>query len=176
MMRRMLLTLSTVFALVALAAPADAQFNFGAQGAVITSVDDLSAVVSGAAELSGTFGLGARTAFQPPVLPIGVVAQGTYYFTDSVDYDYLTYSLAARFRISTPVVSPYALGGWQWRRTSTGGTSSTEKGAIFGVGVQLNLGVSLFLEGIYEFNEELTGVPDFDTDPIVIKGGIMFGS
>jgi len=46
---------------------------------------------------------------------------------------------------------------------------------MFGLGVQLNLGVSLFLEGIYEFNEELTGVPDFDTDPIVIKGGIMFG-
>ena len=84
-------------------------------------------------------------------------------------------ALAAQYRISTPLVSPYALGGWQWRRTSTGGTSNTENGAMFGLGVQLNLGVSLFLEGIYEFNEELTGVPDFDTDPIVIKGGIMFG-
>ncbi len=175
-MRRMLLTLSTVFALVALTAPAEAQFNFGAQGAVITSVDDLRAFLSGAAKLSGTFGLGARAAFQPPVLPIGVVAQGVYYFTDAADYDYLTYSLAAQYRISTPLVSPYALGGWQWRRTSTGGTSNTENGAMFGLGVQLNLGVSLFLEGVYEFNDELTGVPDFDTDPIVIKGGIMFGS
>ena len=44
------------------------------------------------------------------------------------------------------------------------------------MGVQLNLGVSLFLEGSYEFNEGLIGVPDFDTDPIVIKGGVMFGS
>ncbi len=88
-MRRMLLTLSAVFALVALAAPADAQFKFGAQGAVITSVDDLGTFVSGAAKLSGTFGLGARTAFQPPALPIGVVAQGVYYFTDAADYDYL---------------------------------------------------------------------------------------
>ena len=174
-MRGMLLTLSAVFALVALAAPADAQFNFGAQGAVITSVDDLSAVVSGAAELSGTFGLGARTAFQPPLLPIGVVAQGVYYFTDAVDYDYLTYSLAAKLRMSTPVISPYALGGWQWRRTSTGGTSTTESGAMFGVGVQFNFGVSLFLEGIYEFHDELPTLPDFDTDPIVIKGGIIFG-
>ena len=68
-MRRTLLTLSAVFALVALAAPADAQFKFGAQGAVITSVDDLGAFVSGAAKLSGTFGLGARTAFQPPPCP-----------------------------------------------------------------------------------------------------------
>ncbi len=174
-MRRMLLTLSTVFALVALAPPADAQFNFGAQGAVITSLDDLRAFVSGAAKLSGTFGLGARTAFQPPALPIGVVAQGVYYFTDAADYDYLTYSLAAKYRISTPLISPYALGGWQWRRTSIGGTSTTESGAMFGLGVQLNLGVSLFLEGVYEFNDELTGFPNFDTDPIVIKGGILIG-
>ncbi len=175
-MHRMLLTLSTVFAVVALAAPAKAQFNFGAQGAVITSVDDLSAFLSGAAKLSGTFGLGARAAFQPPALPIGGLVQGVYYFTDAADHDYLTYSLAAQYRISTPLVSPYALGGWQWRRTSMGGTSDTESGAMFGLGVQLNLGVSLFLEGIYEFNEELTVPPDFDNDPIVIKGGIMFGS
>ena len=174
-MRRMLLTFSAVFAFVALAAPAHAQFKFGAQGAVITGVDDLSAVVSNAAKLSGTFGLGARTVFQPPALPIGVIGQGVYYFTDAVDYDYLTYSLAAQFRISTPMVSPYALGGWQWRRTSTGGTSNTESGALIGVGVQLNLGVSLFLEGVYEFNDEFPTLPDFDNNPIVIKGGIMFG-
>ena len=105
-MRRMLLTLSAVFAFVALAAPAHAQFKFGAQGAVITGVDDLSAVVSDAAKLSGTFGLGARTVFQPPALPIGVIGQGVYYFTDAVDYDYLTYSLAAQFRISTPIGQP----------------------------------------------------------------------
>ena len=175
-MRGMLLTFSAVFALVVLAAPADAQFSYGAQGAVITSIDDLGDFLSGAAKLSGTFGLGVRTAFQPPALPIGVVAQGVYYFTDAVDYDYLTYSLAAKYRISTPVISPYALGGWQWRRTSTGGTSTTENGAMFGLGVQLNVGISLFLEGTYEFNDELTGVPDFDTDPIVIKAGIMLGS
>ena len=175
-MRRMLLTLSTVFALVALAAPAEAQFNFGVQSAVITSVDDLTTFVTGAGKLSGTFGLGARAAFEPPALPIGAVAQFVYYFPDMVEYDYLTYSLAAKYRISTPLISPYALGGWQWRRTSIGGTSTTESGAMFGLGVQLNLGVSLFLEGIYELNDELITLPDFDTDPIVIKVGIMFGS
>ncbi len=46
---------------------------------------------------------------------------------------------------------------------------------MFGLGVQLNLGVSLFLEGVYEFNDELTGFPNFDTDPIVIEGGILIG-
>ncbi len=175
-MRRMLLTLATVVALVALAAPAEAQFKFGAEGAVITSVDDLRAFVSGTAKLSGTFGIGARAAFQPPAAPIGGVAQVVYYSTDAVDYSYLTYSLAAQYVISTPLISPYALGGWQWRRTTRLGTSTTESGAMFGLGVQLNVGVSLFLEGIYEFNDELSGFPNFDTDPIVIKTGIMFGS
>ena len=160
----MLLTLSTVFALVALvalAAPVDAQFNFGAQGAVITGVDDLS-------NLSNTYGLGARVGFQAPLLPIGVLGQGVYYFPDAADFSYSTYSLAGSFRISTPLISPYALGGWQWRRTTSAGTTSTESGAMLGVGVQLNLGVSLFLEANWEFHEG-------DDDPIVIKGGIMIG-
>ena len=75
-MRHMLLTISTVLALVALAAPADAQFKIGAQGAVITGVDSLSTVVPGAADLTNTFGLGARVALQPPLSPIGVVGPG----------------------------------------------------------------------------------------------------
>jgi hypothetical protein len=174
-MRGSFLTLATVFGLVALAAPADAQFSFGAQGAVITGVDDLSTILPGAPDLSNTYGLGARVVFQAPVLPIGLVGQGTYYFPDVDDYDYSTFSVAARFRLSTPLISPYGLGGWQWRRTSTGGTSTTESGAMLGVGVELNLGISLFLEGTYEFTEELPGNPDFDNQPIVIKGGIMFG-
>lgn len=167
-MRRMLLTLSTVFALVALAAPVDAQFNFGAQGALITSVDTLS-------NLSNTYGLGARVGFQAPLLPIGVLGQGVYYFPDAADYSYSTYSLAASFRISTPIISPYALGGWQWRRTTSAGTTSRKNGAMFGVGVELNFGVSLFLEANFEFHEEVPGMPDLDNNPIVIKGGITFG-
>ena len=167
-MRRMLLTLSTVIALVALAAPVDAQFNFGAQGALITSVDTLS-------NLSNTYGLGARVGFQAPLLPIGVLGQGVYYFPDAADYSYSTYSLAASFRISTPIISPYALGGWQWRRTTSAGTTSRKNGAMFGVGVELNFGVSLFLEANFEFHEEVPGMPDLDNNPIVIKGGITFG-
>ena len=174
-MRRILLALSTVFALVALAVPVDAQFKFGAQGAVMTSIDDLSTISPGAPDLKGTFGLGARAALQPPLAPLGLVAQGVYYFPDADDYDYVTYSLAARLRMSTPLLSPYALGGWQWRRTSSGGMSNTESGAMIGVGVQLNFVVALFLEANFEFHDEVTSNPDFDNDPIVIKGGIIFG-
>ena len=167
-MRVMLLTISTVFALVALPAPADAQFNFSAQGALITSVDTLSS-------LSNAFGVGARVGFQAPLVPIGVLGQGVYYFPDGDDFNYSTYSLAARFRISTPLISPYALGGWQWRRRSTPATANTQSGAMLGVGVELNLGVSLFLEANWEFHDEDPTMSDFDNNPIVIKGGITFG-
>jgi hypothetical protein len=46
---------------------------------------------------------------------------------------------------------------------------------MIGVGVQLNLAVSVFLEGSFEFNDEVTGFPDFDNNPIVIKGGVLLG-
>ena len=172
-MRRMFLTLATVFALAAAAAPADAQFNFGLQGAVITGVDDQSATVPGTSDLNNTVGLGLRVSLQPPVSPIGLVGQYNYYFPEGDSYDYSTYSLAAQFQLSIPVITPYAIGGWQWRRTSLGGTSGTESGAMLGVGVQLNLGISIFLEGNYEFHDEVT--PDLDNNPFVIKGGISIG-
>ena len=173
-MRRLLLILTMAVAGVALAQPASAQLplKFGVQGAVMTGLEDLSGT-PGATDLNGTFGLGARVALQPPLLPIGVIAQGVYYFPEG-DGSYQTYSLAGQLRLSLPMLSPYAIGGWQWRRTSNG-TSNTENGAMVGLGVQLDLGLSLFLEGTFEFNDEVSGAPDFDNNPIVIKGGVMLG-
>ena len=165
-MRRLFLILSVAAALVAVAQPAEAQLRYGLQGALITSVED-------ATGLSGTFGVGPRIALQPPLMPIGVVGQGVYYFPEG-DGSYMTYSLAAQLRLPLPMFNPYAIGGWQWRRVSNG-TSNTENGAMVGVGVQLNLPVAVFLEGTYEFNEEITGAPDFDNNPIVIKGGVLLG-
>ena len=170
-MRRLLLTLTVAVASVALAQPASAQLplKFGVQAGMQTSVDSLTS-------LDNTFGLGARVALQPPVLPVGLVAQGLYYFPDCDDCSYLTYSIAAQLRLPLPMLSPYAIGGWQFRRTGSGDMSDTADGLMVGLGVQLNLGLSLFLEGTMEFNETPTGFPDdFDNDPIVIKGGILFG-
>jgi hypothetical protein len=170
-MRRLLLTLTVAVASVALAQPASAQLpvKFGVQAAMQTSVDE-------ATELDGTFGLGARVALQPPLLPIGLVAQGVYYFPELDGFSYLTYSAAAQLRLPLPLVSPYAIGGWQFRRTSIDGVGSdTADGPMIGLGVQLDLGLSLFLEGTMEFNDLPDGVPDFDNDPIVIKGGILLG-
>ena len=84
-------------------------------------------------------------------------------------------SIAAQLRLPAPVISPYVLGGWQIRRSEERGISSDESGPLVGIGVQLNFGLSLFLEGTMEFRDEITGTPDIDTDPIVIKGGILIG-
>jgi hypothetical protein len=176
-MRRLLLTLTAVLATAALARPADAQLKFGVQGAVLTEVDDLTDIDPDAPDLSGTFGLGARGALQPPLLPIGLVGQGVYYFVDCVgDCSYLTYSLAAQVRMTGPMVSPYAIAGWQWRRSSNG-TTETENGAMLGIGAQLNVAVAAFLELTFEFHDEVSApsVSDFDNNPIVIKVGILFG-
>lgn len=172
-MRRLLLTITVAVASVALAQPASAQLplKYGVQAAVQTGLDE----VAGGPDLNGSFGLGARVALQPPLLPVGVVGQGVYYFPDcgGADCSYFTYSLAAQLRLPLPMVSPYAIGGWQWRRSSVAGDATTDNGAMVGAGVQLNLGVSLFLEGMFEFNDEVS--PDVDNNPFVIKGGILLG-
>ena len=168
-MRRLILVLSVAVACVAVAQPVDAQLKYGLQGALMTALDEVTA----GPDLNGTIGIGPRVALQPPLLPIGVVGQGVYYFPEG-DGSYMTYSLAAQLRLPLPVFNPYAIGGWQWRRSSNG-TSETVNGAMIGVGVQLNLAVSVFLEGSFEFNDEVTGVPDFDNNPIVIKGGVLLG-
>lgn len=173
-MRRLVLILTVAAASVALVRPASAQIplKYGVQAATQTSIDKASNLGA----LDDSFGLGARVALQPPLLPVGLVGQGVYYFPDcSVDCSYLTYSIAAQLRLPLPMVSPYAIGGWQFRRISSSGDSDTTDGPMVGLGVQLDLGVSLFLEGSMEFNEVPQGAPDLDNDPIVIKGGILLG-
>jgi hypothetical protein len=172
-MRRVLLILSVAILGATLARPVEAQLKYGVQGSVMTGLEDVSGIPT-ATGLNGTFGIGARAALQPPLLPVGVVGQGVYYFPEG-DGSYMTYSLAGQLRLPLPLVSPYAIGGWQWRRTSLGDASLTENGPMVGVGVQLNLAVSFFLESTFEFNDEITGAPDFDNNPIVIKGGVLLG-
>lgn len=172
-MRRSILLFSVAAAWLTLAQPTHAQLKYGVEGVVMTGLQDLSTQTPAVPSLNNTFGLGARVALQPPLLPIGAVAQGVYYFPEG-DWSYMTYSLAAQLRLPLPVLSPYAIGGWQWRRTSLADVAGTESGAMVGLGVQLNLGVALFVEGSVEFNDEIApGVsPD---NSIVIKGGVLLG-
>ena len=155
--------LSAAFALAVFATPADAQLKFGAQLAMATGVSEASA-------LDGTFGLGGRAMVDPPLLPIGGFVSGTYYFPEG-DVSYWTGTAAAQLRIPLPMVKPYVLAGWQLR----GGEGDTQNGPVVGLGVQLDFMLSLFLEANFEFNEDIAALPDFDNDPIVIKGGILFG-
>jgi hypothetical protein len=165
-MRRLILTLSVAVACVAVAQPVEAQLKYGLQGALLTGLEELNT-------LDGTIGIGPRVALQPPLLPIGVVGQGVYYFPEG-DLGYMTYSLAAQLRLPLPMINPYVIGGWQWRRASLNDVSNTESGAMLGVGVQLNLAVALFLEGTMEFNEAPSANIDADNS-IVIKGGVLLG-
>jgi hypothetical protein len=168
-MRRLLMTLSMAAAFAALAQPAEAQLKFGAHGAMISSLDEASA-------LNGEFGAGARVMLDPPLFPLAVVASGTYYFPDCVaDCSYWTATLAGQLRLPTPLVSPYLTAGWQTRRTDNNGTKSTANGPVVGLGVQVNFMLSLFLESAVEFNKEIEGLPDLDNTPIVFKGGILIG-
>lgn len=168
-MRRVLLTLSAVFALVVLANPVEAQFKIGVQGAMITSLGSVQ-------ELDGRLGAGARLMLDPPLFPLALVGGFVYYSPDCADCKYLTASLAAQLRIPLPLVAPYVIGGLQTRRTTVAGTTESETGVMIGAGVQVNLGLSLFLEGTLELNSDPDiAIPDFDNDPIVIKGGILIG-
>lgn len=162
-MRRFMFGLSAVLVMAVLASPVDAQLKLGAQAALTTGVDEASA-------LDGTFGLGGRVMVDPPLLPIGGFVSGTYFFPEG-DVSYWTTTAAAQLRLPMPMVKPYALAGWQLR----GGEGDTQNGAVLGLGVQLDFMMSVFLEGTYEFHEEITGFPDFDNDPIVIKAGVLFG-
>lgn len=171
-MRRVLLTLSAVFALVVLANPVEAQFKIGVQGAMITSAADIPTF-----ELNGKLGAGARLMLDPPLFPLALVGGFVYYKPDCADCKYWTASLAAQLRIPLPLVAPYVIGGLQTRRTTAGPESDAETGIMLGAGVQVNLGLSLFLEGTLELSKDdvaVAGIPDLDS-PIVIKGGILIG-
>jgi hypothetical protein len=166
-MRRLILSLSMVAAVAVAAQPAEAQLVFGPQVALMTGLEEASS-------LNGTFGAGGRVGFAPPLLPIGVVGQGVYYFPEG-DGSYMTYGVAGIVRLPLPMVSPYAIGGWQWRRASANSVTVTENGPTIGIGVQLNLALSLFLEATMEFNDEIPSSPDFDNNPLVILGGALLG-
>jgi hypothetical protein len=171
MMRRLLLTAAVALTGATLARPVDAQLSFGGQAALMTGLDEANS-------LDGTFGIGPRIQISPPLpmLSLGIVGQGVYYFPE--DGGYMTYGLSGKLGFSFPMISPYIIGGWQWRRSSPdGGDSTTESGATVGAGVQLGM-IPVFVEATMEFNDELTGFPgaeDLDVNPLVLQAGVLVG-
>lgn len=173
-MRRILFSLGITAAIAVSANPADAQLKFGAQGAVITGLDEVMVAGTDINSINGTFGLGGRVMLDPPLSPVGVIGSATYYFVEEGAPSYWTGTLAAQLRIPLPLVRPYALGGWQVRNTEG---ADGESGPVVGLGVQLGLGVTFFLEGTFEIADdiEITGFDVIDRDRIVIKGGAVIG-
>ena len=177
-MRRFSCVLSAVAALAIFALPADAQIKFGAHGAAITGLEDaIGAAGDLGVPVESTFGLGGRAMLDPPLLPVALVGSATYYFAEG-DESVWTATLAGQFRIPLPIVKPYVTAGYQIRPEDVGGES--QNGFMLGAGLQLDLAVSVFLEGGFEFGEEIpSGVGGLtealDTNRFVVKGGIMFG-
>jgi opacity protein-like surface antigen len=165
-MRRLLLTASVAVACATLAQPVDAQFQFGAQGAYMTGLEE----VTGGGDMNGTIGVGGRVQFSPPIpaLSLAVVGQGVYYFPEAGDY--MTYGLGAKLGLAFPMISPYVIGGYQWRKTDV----ETLNGFTAGAGVQLGM-VPVFVEATMEFNDEIPTAPDFDNNPLVLQAGILIG-
>jgi len=70
-------------------------------------------------------------------------------------------------------------GGYQIRPEDAAGNS--QNGLMVGAGLQLDLGVSIFLEGGLEIGKDIdpADIPGLaaalDTNRIVVKGGVMFG-
>ena len=119
----------------------------------------------------------------PPLLPFAAVGSYTKYFPEG-DGSAWTATLAGQLRIPLPIVKPYVTGGWQFRPEVVDGVSAN--GPMVGAGLQLDLGLSLFLEGTFELASDLLdtdldpsgllGLPSaIDQNRIVIKGGLMFG-
>lgn len=183
-MRRLMFLLGTAAMIAGTAAPADAQLKFGVQGSYIAggfgTLDDVVGDIEDR-DLSGDFGIGGRLAFSPPLLPVGGYASVTYYFPscEMADCSYWTADLGATLGIPLPLVRPYVVGGWQWKRYEldvTGFTTDAQNNPFAGLGVQLNLGVSVFLEGVWEFEGDLPGSTDeLSVTPFVLKGGVLFG-
>jgi hypothetical protein len=172
-MRRLLLPFAASFALVALAQPVDAQLKFGAHGAVITGLDEVTDAGTAVTTINGTFGLGGRVMLDPPLLPVALVGSGTYYLTDDTEPSYYTATLAGQLRLPLPVVKPYATLGYQYRKSEG---ADAETGFMLGAGLQLDFAVSLFLEGTFEVGDDIAvAAEQLNTNRIVFKGGVLFG-
>jgi hypothetical protein len=177
MMRRLLLSAAMALACATVAQPVEAQIQFGAQAAALTGLETVTGANT-VAEVDATYGLGARAILAPPipVLSLGLVGQGVYYFPE--DGSYMSYGLGARLGFSLPVITPYVIGGWQWRRSGADGVDSvTENGLTAGAGVQLGIGgLNPFVEVTFEMGEDIpAGTPDFDNNAMVIQAGVMLG-
>ncbi|MSR20312.1 MAG: hypothetical protein EXR91_04965 [Gemmatimonadetes bacterium] len=64
------------------------------------------------------------------------------------------------------------IGGWQWRKNDV----STGNGITAGAGLQLGVGLPIFLEATFEIGEDIpAGLPDYDNTALVIQAGVLFG-
>lgn len=179
-MRRAMFVMGLALALGVAAQPAEAQFKFGVHANYIaggfgdfegvTGLDDF--------DFSGDFGVGGRLAFSPPLFPLGVFGDLTYFFPDcgaSGDCSYWNAQVGAQLGLPLPMIRPYLLGGWQFKNVGVDGAdSNTTNNPFVGAGVEIGMLAGLFIEGQMEFDEK-TQVGDIGATPFVLRAGLQFG-
>jgi hypothetical protein len=177
-MRRAMFVFGLALALGVAAQPAQAQFKFGVHANYVaggfgdfegvTALEDF--------DFSGDFGIGGRLAFSPPLFPLGVFGDLTYYFPDcgASDCSYWNAQVGAQLGLPLPMIRPYLLGGWQFKNVSVDNSSGDSNNPFIGAGVEFGMLAGLFIEGQMEFDEK-TGVNDIGATPFVIRAGIQFG-
>lgn len=176
-MKRFMSVLGALVALVVATHPADAQLKFGVHGATIATAEEVLLAGENVNIPSGTYGVGGRAMIAAPLLPIALVGSYTKYFPD--EGELWTATVAAQLRLPLPVLKPYVMGGYQLRPEDVAGNA--QNGLMVGAGLQLDFGVSLFLEGGFELGSEIdpadvVGLAQaVDTNRIVLKGGLLFG-
>jgi len=177
-MRRAMFILGLALAFGVAASPADAQFKFGVHANYIAGgFGDFEGTSAEDFDFGGDFGVGGRLAFSPPLFPLGVFGDVTYFFPDcgtSGDCSYWNAQVGAQLGLPLPMIRPYVLGGWQWKSFGLDGfDSSTDSNPFVGVGVEIGMLAGLFIEGQMEFDDEIA--TDIGARPFVLRAGLLFG-
>lgn len=162
------LAAAAFLALTLAPAQAQAQIKFGAH---VAQAQDLpqAEIVGGK---DGSYGLGARIGFDPPMIPLSFYGTVDYFFPDCGDFDcgYQNLAVDANFSpLPFPVLDIYASGGLLIRRTSVEGEDQSATGYSLGGGVALNFIASAYLEVRRELFSE-----DDGGNQTLIRLGILF--
>jgi hypothetical protein len=110
------------------------------------------------------------------MLPVDVLASGTFFTPSCTGCDLKGWSLGVRFRVLTlPVLRPFVTAGRSWRdlEDSSNATVMDDDGLFAGIGLEIAFpGVGMFAEGRYEFLSENLVLAE-DLRQWVLRAGLI---
>jgi len=124
----------------------------------------------------GTNGFGAEAGVSLPMLPVDVLASGTFFTPSCTGCDLKGWSLGVRFRVLTlPVLRPFVTAGRSWGdlEDSSNATVMDDDGLFAGIGLEIAFpGVGMFADGRYEFLSENLVLAE-DLRQWVLRAGLI---